>query len=136
MSEPEPARQGEVQQGEATAASAIDRRAWVRYASNLPAAARSPGASREVGWGGQLVNISVGGIGLLLQHRFRRGTPLTVELKSPAGKVLLTADVRVAHATAVRDRVSCRWLIGCAFDQPLSEADLQRLLRADDAPPA
>jgi hypothetical protein len=34
----------------------------------------------------------------------------------------------VVHATALREAGSHCWLLGCAFDQPLTDAEFQALL--------
>jgi hypothetical protein len=107
----------------------LERRAFVRLTSSLSAACRPTGRpALEPGWLGTVRDVSRGGVGLLLQHRFERGTFLTVELRQSTGEVVRTAQVRVMHATAVRTGGTLCWLLGCAFDQPLSEEDFQALL--------
>ncbi len=118
MPEPTPAA--------ADAAVTTERRAYVRIACDLAATCAAAG-QRAPGWPARVRDISAGGVGLLLQHRFRPGTFLTVELRDGSGRVLRTARVRVAHATAVRDEAGQRWLLGCAFDHPLTEAEFAAL---------
>jgi hypothetical protein len=104
-----------------------ERRAFLRLTSDL-AATCAAANERDVGWPGKIRDISQGGVGLLLRHRFRPGTRLTVELRSHSGAYLRTVRARVVHAKpAVVDGVVC-WVLGCAFDQPLSEEELQPLL--------
>jgi hypothetical protein len=110
-----------------TAAPLRDRRAYVRLASDLSSTARPAGHSREVGWPGRVRDISQGGIGLLLRHRFRPGTMLEVELRSNTGAPLRTVSVRVVHATAVLMDGNPCWLLGCAFEQPLSDDEFRGL---------
>jgi hypothetical protein len=101
-----------------------ERRAWVRYYC-LP-----PGLDRVfVSAGGQrdpasVQNISRGGIGLLLGRRVEPGTAVRVELGN-ASATLLDARARVAHVT---QEPAGDWLIGCAFDAPLSQEELDKLL--------
>jgi hypothetical protein len=104
-----------------------DRRAGVRLPSALAATCGLAGRTREPVWPGMVRDISQGGIGLILQHRFRPGTTLLVELRQSAGAVLRTIRVRVVHATAVLDDGNPCWLLGCAFDHPLDEAELSSL---------
>lgn len=111
-----------------------ERRAWVRYPSTLTAPYRRCGSTEDFGRAGKVLNISVGGIGLVLRCRYRPGTILMVDLKDRTGTVLRTVEVRVIHATAVRDDAAACWLLGCAFTQPLTEAELQVLI-AQDQPP-
>jgi hypothetical protein len=106
----------------------VERRAWVRYDSSLSASCQPTGTLKDAGWAAQVRDISLGGLGLLLQHRFRPGTPLLVELKNAAGEVLRTVPVRVAHATPfLRGNNPC-WLLGCQFVHPLTDAELKSLL--------
>src|SRR5262249_59779327 len=64
------------------AAAAIERRAWVRFSCDMEASCRSAGAMKNAGWPGRIIDISTGGVGLLLKHRFRPGTLLLVELNN------------------------------------------------------
>jgi len=122
-----PERKGKRSQ-EAAGAVQIERRAWVRYDSSLRASCKPRGTLKDAGWAAQVRNISLGGLGLLLQHRFRPGTPLLVELKNAAGEVLRMVPVRVVHATPfLRGNNPC-WLLGCQFVHQLTDAELESLL--------
>jgi hypothetical protein len=109
------------------AAAQAERRAFVRVATDLDATCRPAGPMRDQGWPGQLRDISRGGLGLLLRHSFRPGSELTVELRERGGEVRRIVSVRVIHATAVLVEGNYRWLLGCAFEQPLSEEEFQAL---------
>ena len=111
---------------QSTASTQADRRAYVRVASDLAATCNPPGR-RLTGWPGRVKDISVGGIGLLLQHRFRPGTTLTVELRESSGHVLRTVQARVIHTTALRVDGGYCWLLGCSFKHPLTEEELEAL---------
>jgi len=126
MSEPEPSIGAEPSAAPASA-TFEDRRAFVRLASDLVSASRPAGSSRDVSWPGKVRDISRGGVGLVMQHRFRAGTRLDVELRDADGALLRTARARVVHATAVLVDGCPRWLLGCAFHEPLSEADFEAL---------
>lgn len=109
-------------------ATAIERRAWVRYTSNWEASCQGTGALKDAGWPGKVLDISLGGIGLILRHRFPPGAPLTVELKSPRGKPPRIVSVRVMHSRPVIVEGDPSWLIGCAFMRNLTEEELTEFL--------
>lgn len=99
----------------------IERRAFVRLTSDLTVDCRPAGHGLLVSWPGSVRDISRGGLGLQLRHRFRPGTRLTVELRNRTGPAVHTVRVRVVHATAVLEHGSHAWLLGCVFDEPLAE---------------
>jgi hypothetical protein len=115
-------------------APAIERRAWVRYASDSEVACRSAGALKDAGWPGKVLDISLGGIGLLLRHRFPPGAPLIVELKSSSNHFQRVISVQVMHSRPVIAQGDHCWLVGCAFSQPLTEVELQEFLRIEGLP--
>src|ERR1700687_4210147 len=96
MSEPDP-----TSAIQPSASLASERRSYVRLAGDLAATCSAAGGLREVGWPARVQDISQGGVGLLLQHCFRPGTALTVELRESTSKLLRTVIARVVHATAV-----------------------------------
>jgi hypothetical protein len=102
-----------------------ERRAFVRYACDLPAACQS-GAG---GWLGHVTDLSAGGLGLLLRHRFRPGTPLRLELRLADGTRVRGLAVRVVHAKPSRMEGEAGWHLGCVFPTPLSDDELQRLVK-------
>jgi hypothetical protein len=112
---------------ETVSSPSIERRAFVRLASDLVGTCRPSGSSRDVSWPGKVRDISLGGVGLLLQHRFRPGTTLDVDLRDADGHALRTVQVRVVHATPVLEEDRPCWILGCAFDQPLSEEEFETL---------
>ena len=107
----------------------LERRAWVRYASSCEVACQSAGALKDAGWPGKVLDVSLGGIGLLLRHRFPPGAPLIVELKNANSRFHRTVSVRVMHSRPVIAQGDHCWLVGCAFSQSLSEKELQELLQ-------
>lgn len=94
----------------------VERRAFVRLASELTANCRAAGSKAAVSWPGKVRNISQGGLALVVRHRFRSGTYLEAELRDRSGRVCRTVRLRVVHTTAVSDQGSHAWLLGCAFD--------------------
>src|SRR5262245_58465545 len=113
--------------GEPSASVHAERRAFVRLATDLEACAVRAERGHDVGWPGRVRDISRGGVGLILQHRFRPGTDLDIELRDHNGKLLRTLPARVAHASAVLIDGSPCWLLGCAFTQALTDEELQEL---------
>jgi hypothetical protein len=111
---------------DSTQAALIERRTFVRLACDLQATCRSA-SLREVGWPGVVRDISRGGIGLLLTHRFQPGTELAVELRDEKGELRRVLRARVVHATATSSGGNPAWLLGCAFDAPLSEEEFKGL---------
>lgn len=111
-----------------TEAAAIERRAWVRYSSNWEASCQGKGSLKDAGWPGKVIDISLGGVGLILRHRFPPGAPLTVELKSASGKSPRTLSVRVMHSRPVIVEGDACWLVGCAFTRNLTEEELAEFL--------
>src|SRR5207249_4050206 len=104
---------------EASHAVALERRTYVRLASDLEATCRLANGFREVGWPGRVHDISRAGIGLLVRHRFQPGTELGVELRDGADALRRIVRVRVVHATATAVDGNPCWLLGCAFEVPL-----------------
>ena len=106
----------------------IERRAWVRTPNDHEVSCQPMAASSkeelDTAWLGRVRDISVGGIALLLNHRFEPGTALIVEL-SERPKVLRHLLVHVIHATP---EPNGRWILGCAFDCALSQQELQTFL--------
>jgi hypothetical protein len=113
---------------DSAAAIHLERRAYVRLAADLAAVARPAGHLADLGWLGRVRDISCGGVGLLLRHRFQPGTRIEVELRASTGAALRTVSARVAHSRAVSADGAPYWLHGCAFDTPLTDEEVQALL--------
>jgi len=103
-----------------------DRRAYLRIPSDLAATCHGPRAL-EPAWPARVHDISQGGVGLILQHRFNPGMTLLLDLRERAGAVLRTVRAQVVHATAILDDGNPCWLLGCSFDRPLTEAEFSAL---------
>jgi hypothetical protein len=71
-------------------------------------------------------DISQGGLGLLLTHRFQPGTDLVVELRG-GESVRRVLRIRVIHATPTNADGNFCWLLGCSFNAPLTEEELGAL---------
>jgi hypothetical protein len=75
----------------------------------------------------RLRDISQGDCGLVLQHRCRPGTALIIDLREHEGNTRRSIRARVVHATPFPVDGMALWLLGCRFDEPLSEAELAAL---------
>jgi len=119
-----------------TVADAVfaERRMRVRYTATLEATCRRTGDTDGQAWSGRVVNISTGGIGLLLPRPFPAETLLEVELQGHSGSALRILRVRVIHATAFKDEGASSWLLGCAFAKEVAEAELLAILCSDRPP--
>lgn len=109
--------------------STRERRVWARYSAQIdgtcqPVAAETA-SEPEMGWPGEIINISCGGIGLCLERRFQPGTPLVIELATEGEEPSRLLQVKVVHASAQPDG---RWLHGCELRIKLSEEEVQALL--------
>ena len=108
--------------------------------SRVPSAARLSASPRTVKSravprratirGGQdgCSDVSRGGLGLLLRHRFAPGTRLTVEVSGASGGSARLAGVHVVYAKPTVAAGDLCWLVGCRFDEPLSEDELKSWL--------
>jgi hypothetical protein len=106
----------------------IDRRAWLRFPCELdiiclPVSNRCQDET-EGAWLGNIRDVSFCGIGLRMKRRFEPGTAMSVEL-SESKTLRRRLLVHVIHASPEADG---RWIIGCTFDCPLSQQELQAFL--------
>lgn len=102
---------------------AADRRAYVRYGSQLKGSCRALSAERKYRWTAQIRDISASGVGLILNRRFEPGTVLRVKLPGLSARRLYL--VRVVRVQKQGDRT---WLVGCVFPRPLTNEEVQSLL--------
>jgi hypothetical protein len=116
-----------------TGADAVyaERRTRVRYLAVVEVSVRRTGEAAGQSCSGRIVNISAGGIGLLLRRRFLGDTLLDVEVPAQAGCVPCLLQVRVIHATPFKDEGASAWLLGCTFARELTERELRSLLCTD-----
>jgi hypothetical protein len=104
------------------AALLADRRVWVRYpgASHADTQVFDTGACASQF--ARLVNLSSGGVGLLLDEPVPEKTYLKIEVEQHGSFHMLMA--RVVHVR----RMSNGWLHGCEFSRNLSASQLRALL--------
>lgn len=72
-------------------------------------------------------NISMGGIGMVLDCRVDPGTLLAVELLNRAEQFWHLKLLRVVHATQTDDD---RWLVGSSFLRSFTDAEFRALVKA------
>jgi hypothetical protein len=87
-----------------------------------PIAARG---DNNISWQAEIHDVSVAGVGLVLNRRFEKGAGLAIDIPPTdmdLGNTLLT---KVVHVKALPDG---RWLLGCAFVSKLSEDEVWRLV--------
>jgi hypothetical protein len=102
-----------------------DNRRWTRFPCDVETvcymAETAPGERRPA----RVVDISAGGIGLLLPCQFAVGTLLYFELPPVRGQRSNKALVRVVRAV---ERADGTWFLGCEFARQLSAEELRELL--------
>jgi hypothetical protein len=106
-----------------------DQRQVVRHAVQLPLLYRLPGAGDHPGGAGWTRDLSTGGLGVELPARLRRGTALTLRLKTALGPVRAAGQVRWAGLPTLATGGTPH---GIAFTElhPTHEALLEELLHA------
>ncbi len=76
-----------------------------------------------------LRDLSVHGIGLLLNHELSPDDVLYVQLLGMRPGTSCTRLARVIHATLLGPD---QWLVGCEWTVPLTELDIRQTLRGED----
>jgi serine/threonine protein kinase len=99
-----------------------EKRAYPRAVSRLEGRCLPVSGHREDEWSGCVRDISVYGIGLILNRRFEPGTILQIRLPEKAEGAPHYLLARVIHQKALSRR---KWLVGARFATPLSEAELE-----------
>jgi serine/threonine protein kinase len=108
-----------------------DRRAAVRYDCALATSCvinlslHPEETEWQTQWPAQVVNLSVGGIGLVVARRFEPGTTFSVELTSSNGKVQRSREVRVRRVGPADAK---HWYLGGTLSEKLTREELRLLL--------
>ncbi len=106
--------------------AAPDCRRWTRFACNVETACytseTAPGERRS----GRILNISAGGVGLLLRCQFSAGTLLHFELPPEMNLAQSQVLVRVVRVVEQSDG---NWLLGCEFADQLTDDEIRSVLR-------
>lgn len=103
-----------------------DRRAWVRHTCDLDTLCMPPKNGTVKQWSARIRDISRGGMQLIVNHWIVPGTLLTIHLDSDSGEATQPLSVQVIFAMALPEG---KWALGCRFPQPLSEQQLEGILR-------
>jgi hypothetical protein len=103
--------------------NAVERRSAERHRCCLKCTVRPEGAAGIGSWSAIIYNISVSGVGVVLPYPVSPGTTLVIQLWGRStGRELRARVVRAVPVEFV-------FFHGCAFTQPLGEAELRGLLR-------
>jgi hypothetical protein len=112
-------------QGTAAVETAVERRLWERLACTRPIPRRlslEPGQDLDDGW---VVDLSAGGLCVLLNTRPERGDVLSLELESHPDRPPVALRARVVRVEALPEG---DWLVGCQYLAPISEETVKDLL--------
>jgi hypothetical protein len=101
-----------------------NRRAWVRYGCTRPLPRRLCVEQTAETLDGWVLDVSQGGLGLLLDRPMDVGTLLFVELESRPEAEPIALWAAVVRCT----RADGEWCVGCRITAPLSERQLHELL--------
>jgi serine/threonine protein kinase len=102
-----------------------ERRAAVRYATELASTCQPVTRLKEETWKATIQDISERGVGLHLPRRFEPGTFLVLDLHSKDGRTTRNLLLRVVRARRLSPG---KWLAGCELLYSLSAAELKELL--------
>src|SRR5437868_94507 len=101
---------------------AAERRASPRVACDLETKCQAIADARGKAWPARAVDISTGGIALVLERRFEPGAMLSTSLASSDGETGRTLFLRVAHVARQNDG---SWRHGCAFASELTQEEIR-----------
>jgi hypothetical protein len=106
--------------------SALELRTARRHRWDRDACCQVARAEREPRWSARVRDISTGGVALFLLRQIPVGAALSVTLRDAQGRGLRTLPARVVHT---RVHSSGRWILGCEFENPISDVELETWLR-------
>ena len=112
----------------AMSAPTPERRRSPRFPCNLHATYRLVAGSLPRRRAARVLDLSAHGVRLETDQQLLSGTPLVVQLGSRAAGVYWTVSATVVHAAPL---TGGRWVAGCRFVYPLSDASVQALLQGD-----
>lgn len=106
--------------------SGADRRAWIRFPCDLGSSCRPSIGGDDMSWAARILDISQGGIRLLVERRFESRTILNIELEGENDEGPSSLLVRVVHVSA---ESGGQWTLGCRFARDLTDKELEELLK-------
>lgn len=108
-----------------------ERRSFPRFPCPLETYCRPCSVQEDELWyRGELWDMSVAGVGLILTRAFEDGCNLEIETPLPS---LGTLVVHVEYAT---QQVDGSWFLGCTFLDRIDEATVQAILKSASSPGA
>jgi hypothetical protein len=110
-----------------------EKRTAIRHSCKLDSACRPAIAAIDVSWPTKVIDISRGGLGLLVERRFEPGSLLEVDLQSVVPHFKRTLLVRVQN---LRKQPDGLWILGAIFPSPLSDEELWALRSERVRPPS
>jgi serine/threonine-protein kinase len=110
-----------------------EKRNAIRHTCKLDSSCRPAIAAIDVSWPTKVIDISRGGVGLLVERRFEPGALLEVDLQSVVPHFKRTLLVRVQN---IRKQPDGLWILGAIFPSPLSDEELWALRSERVRPPA
>jgi PilZ domain len=106
-------------------ASGRERRAWVRYHSKPETPLFAIGEQEVIhSWKAKVRDVSLGGISLNVTTPFDIGSSVDVELSIPGVDATRMLVARVVRCESQEGPV---WLVACAFEQPLTQAEVDKI---------
>lgn len=106
----------------APAAVAEDRRVWVRYPCDLETTLRPANEPQPQRLSARVLDISRGGVHLLVNEHLEPGDLLNVDLPGASEQYPSSA---LAYVVRVSARPGGEWSVGCTFATELEDEDLQ-----------
>jgi c-di-GMP-binding flagellar brake protein YcgR len=101
-----------------------DGRNWSRFPCEVKAVYQIIPDEDDVRREAKVLNISAGGVAMLVEHEVRAGALLSAELHAPTGQTVVTILACVVHVSVQSEHER---VLGCNFIQELSENDLKAL---------
>jgi hypothetical protein len=103
----------------------IKRRAEARYHCGPATSGRLVREGESQPRRAWILNLSLSGVGLLLEEPLEAETLIVIHIKSGTTGARFELPARVVHATV---QASGEWLVGCELAEKLSQDDLEALL--------
>ena len=101
-----------------------NRRATVRYRCTPPSPGRAFLANSSKSATAVVVDLSLGGIGLVVDCDLEPGTLVRIEMGNKGKETLIDLVAYVANATRLENG---KWRYGCEWARPLAPEELQAL---------
>jgi hypothetical protein len=102
-----------------------EQRSLIRYSCQATAVYEVVGGDSAASGCAAVTDLSIGGIGLAVEHSIALGTLLNLHLRDANGRPVVTMITSVVTA---RPASNGRWLLGCNFLGELSEEQLAQLV--------